>query len=57
MAYTGKKISVKEIAKYGNILKVVPREEAFEAAMDTAREITANWLITSNTICQAELAS
>ena len=43
MAYTGKKISVKEIAKYGNILKVVPREEAFEAAMETAREITANY--------------
>ena len=43
MAYTGKKISVKEIAKYGNILKVVPREEAFDAAMETAREITANY--------------
>lgn len=43
MAYTGKKISVKKIAKYGNILKVVPREEAFDAAMETAREITANY--------------
>lgn len=43
MAYTGKKISVNEIAKYGNILKVVPREEAFSAAMEVAKEITANY--------------
>jgi len=43
MAFTGKKIGVQEIAKYGNILKVVPREEALEAAMETAREITANY--------------
>lgn len=43
MAYTGKKISVKEIAKYGNILKVVPRAEAFDAAMEVAKEITANY--------------
>lgn len=43
MAYTGKKIGVQKIAEYGNILKVVPREQALEAAMDTAREITANY--------------
>ena len=43
MAYTGKKIGVQEIAKYGNILKVVPRAEALDAAMDVAREITANY--------------
>ena len=43
MAYTGKKISVKEIAKYGNILKVVPRAEAFDTAMEVAKEITANY--------------
>lgn len=43
MAFTGKKIGVQEIAKYGNILKVVPRAEALDAAMDVAREITANY--------------
>ena len=43
MAYTGKKIGVQKIAEYGNILKIVPRAEAFEAAMETAREITANY--------------
>lgn len=43
MAYTGKKVGVQKIAEYGNILKIVPREEAFEAAMETAREITANY--------------
>jgi len=43
MAFTGKKISVKEIAKYGNILKIVPRAEAFHAAIGVAREITENY--------------
>lgn len=43
MGYTGKKIGVQEVAKYGNILKVVPREKAFEEAMETAHEITANY--------------
>lgn len=43
MAYTGKKIGVQKIAEYGNILKIVPRAEALNAAMDVAREITANY--------------
>lgn len=43
MAYTGKKIGVQKIAEYGNILKVVPRAEALDAAMEVAREITANY--------------
>lgn len=43
MALTGKKIGVQEIAKYGNILKIVPRAEALDAALEVAHEITANY--------------
>ena len=43
MAFTGKKIGIQKIAEFGNILKIVPREQAFAAAMETAHEITANY--------------
>ena len=43
MALTGKKVGVQEIAKYGNILKIVPRANAYEAAVEVAKEITANY--------------
>ncbi len=43
MALTGKKVGVQEIAKYGNILKIVPRAEALDAAIEVAHEITANY--------------
>lgn len=43
MGYTGRKIGVQEVAKYGNILKVIPREQAFDAAIEVAHEITANY--------------
>lgn len=43
MGYTGKKIGVNEISRYGNILRVVPREQAFDAAMEVAKEVTANY--------------
>lgn len=43
MAYTGKKIGVKRIAEFGQIHAVVPRAQAFERAMELAREVNANY--------------
>lgn len=43
MALTGKKVGVQKLAEYGSILKIVPRDEALDAAMEVAREITANY--------------
>ena len=39
--YTGKPISAKEMEKYGAVLKVVPKEELFAAALEVAKEIAA----------------
>ena len=43
MALTGKKVGVRQIAQYGQIHAVVPREQALERAMELAREVTANY--------------
>ncbi len=42
MAYTGKFLPVQEIAKYGAIHKVVPREQLVEEAFAAAKEISRN---------------
>lgn len=43
MAYTGEKISVSKIAEFGNIYKIVPREQALDEAMALAMQITKNY--------------
>ncbi len=42
MVYTGKKIGVETIAKFGSIHMVVPLEDAFGTALDLGREIARN---------------
>ena len=43
MAFTGKKIGVQKIAEFGSILKIIPREQALNAALEVAAEITENY--------------
>lgn len=42
LSLTGDPISAKEIAAYGGIQKIVPREAVFDAAMDIARAMLKN---------------
>lgn len=43
MAFTGKYIDVHEMKKYGEILRVVPRERLYDECLDVAREIAGNY--------------
>lgn len=41
--YTGKKMPVSELVKYGAVLRVVPKEQLLDEAMTVAKEIAANY--------------
>lgn len=41
--YTGKKISVEEMYRFGAVLRVVPREKLMDTAMEIAHEITEKY--------------
>ena len=45
MAYTGKKVGVREIARYGNILRIVPRAIALDTAIEVAHKIIKNYTV------------
>ncbi len=42
MALSGNPLKAQELAKYGNVHKVVPKEELMDAAMEVAKEFTQN---------------